>query len=63
VRVKDSEVKKMGVLQTGKERFENLIRKTRMKRSEEKRRLPRERGKNKLLLQLTIPSRRGRRKK
>jgi hypothetical protein len=51
----------MGVLQTGKERYENLIRKTRMKRSEEKNRPPRKRGKNKLLLQLTIPSRRGRR--
>jgi hypothetical protein len=53
----------MGVLQTGKERFENLIRKTRMKRSEEKKSPPRKHGKNKLLLQLTIPSRRGTRKK
>jgi len=53
----------MGVLHTGKERFENLIRKTRMKRSEEKKRPPRKRGKNKLLLQLTIPSRRRTRKK
>jgi hypothetical protein len=52
----------MGVLQTGKERPENLIRKTRMKRSEEKKRPPRKRGKNRLLLHLTIPSRRGRRK-
>jgi hypothetical protein len=52
----------MGVLQTGKERSENLIRKTRMKRTEEKKRPPRKRGKNKLLLQLTIPSRRGRKK-
>jgi len=50
-------------LQTGKERFENLIRKTRMKRSEEKKRPPRKHGKNKLLLQLTIPSRHGTRKK
>jgi len=46
-----------------KERFENIIRKARMKRSEEKRRPPRERGKNKIILQLTITSRRGRRKK
>jgi hypothetical protein len=53
----------MGVLQTEKERSENLIRKTRMKRSEDKKRPPRRRGKNKLLLQLTIPSRRGTRKK
>jgi len=53
----------MGVLQSGKERFENLKRKTRMKRSEEDRRPPRKHEKNKLLLQLTIPSRRGRRKK
>jgi len=34
-----------------------------MKRSEEKKRPPRRHGKNKLVLQLTIPSRRGRRKK
>jgi len=53
----------MGILQTWKERFENLKIKTRMKRGEEKRRPPRKREKNKLLLQLTIPSRRGRRKK
>jgi hypothetical protein len=53
----------MGALQTGKERVENHIRKTRMKRSEDKKRPPRKCGKNKLLLQLTIPSRRGIRKK
>ncbi len=53
----------MGVLHNGKEKFENLIRRTRMKRSEEKKRPLRKNGKNKLLLQLTIPSRRGRRKK
>jgi hypothetical protein len=53
----------MSALQTGKEKFENLLRKTRMKRSEDKKRPPRERGKKKLLLQLTIPSRRGTRKK
>jgi len=53
----------MGVLQTGKERLENLTRKIRMKRSEDKKRPPRKRGKNRLLLQLTIPSRRGTREK
>jgi len=53
----------MGVLHNGKEKFENLIRRTRMKRSEQKKRPPRKGKKNKLLLQLTIPSRRGRRKK
>jgi hypothetical protein len=53
----------MGVLHNGKEKFENLIRRTRMKRSEQKKRPPRKGGKNKLLLHLTIPSRRGRRKK
>ncbi len=53
----------MGVLHNGKEKFENLIRRTRMKRSEQKKRPPKKGEKNKLLLQLTIPSRRGRRKK
>jgi len=53
----------MGVTHNGKEKFENLIRKTRMKRSEQKKRPPRKGEKNKLVLQLTIPSRRGRRKK
>ncbi len=53
----------MGALHSGKEKFDNLIRRTRMKRSEQKKRPPRKSGKNKLLLQLTIPSRRGRRKK
>jgi len=53
----------MGLLHNEKEKFENLIRKTRMKRSEQKKRPPREGEKNKLLLQLTIPSRRGGRKK
>jgi len=52
----------MGVLHNGKEKSENLIRRTRMKRSEQKKRPPRKSGKNKLLLQLTIPSRRGRKK-
>jgi hypothetical protein len=53
----------MGVPHNGKEKFENLIRRTRMKRSEQKKRQPRKGEKKKLLLQLTIPSRRGRRKK
>ena len=53
----------MGVLHKGKEKVENLIRRTRMKRSEQKKRPPKKSGKNKLLLQLTIPSRQGRRKK
>jgi len=53
----------MGVLHNGKERLENLIRKTRMDRSKQKKRPPRKSGKKKLLLRPTIPSRRGRRKK
>jgi hypothetical protein len=53
----------MGVLHNGKEKLDNLKRRTRMKRSEQKKRPPRKSGKNKLSLQLTIPSRRGRRKK
>ena len=53
----------MGVLHNGKEKFENLMRRTRMKRSEQKKRPPKKGKKNKLLLQLTIPSRRGRGKK
>jgi len=53
----------MGILHNKKEKSENLIRRTRMERSKQKKRPPRKSGKNKLLLQLTIPSRRGRRKK
>ena len=53
----------MSVLHKGKEKVENLIRRTRMKRSEQKKRPPRKGEKNKLELQLTIPSRRGRRKR
>lgn len=53
----------MGVLNTGKERNENLLRKARLEKSKQKKRLPRKLGKNKLLLLLTIPSRRGGRKK
>jgi len=53
----------MGVLHNGKERLENLFRKNRMERSKRKRRPPRKRGKSKLLIRQTIPSRRGGRKK
>jgi len=53
----------MGVLHNGKEKLENLIRKTRIQRSEQKKSTQRKSEKNKLILQLTIPSRRGRRKK
>jgi hypothetical protein len=53
----------MGVLHKEKEKVENLTRRTRMKRSEQKKRPPRKGEKNKLLLKLTIPSSRGRRKK
>ena len=53
----------MGVLHSGKEKLENLIKRNRMKRSEQKRRPPRKSGKNKPLLKLTIPSRQGKRKK
>ena len=53
----------MGVLHNGKEKVENLIRRTRMKRSEQKKRPPRKGEKNKLVLKLTIPSRRRGRKK
>ena len=50
-------------LHDGKEKFENLIRKTRIQRSEHKKRTQKKSEKNKIILQLTIPSRRGRRKK
>jgi hypothetical protein len=53
----------MGVLHDGKEKLENLTRRARMKRSEQKKRPPGKSGKNKTSLKLTIPSRRGRRKK
>jgi len=53
----------MGVLHNGKEKSENLKRKTRMKRKEQRKRPPKKSGKGKLSLRLTIPSRRGRRKK
>jgi len=53
----------MSVPQNGKETLENLARKKRMKRSEKKKKQPRKSAKNKSSLKLTIPSRRGRRKK
>ena len=53
----------MGVLHNEKEKLENLIRKTRIQRSEQKKSTQRKSEKNKLILQLTIPSRRGKRKK
>jgi hypothetical protein len=53
----------MGVLRKGIERLENRSRRNRMKRNEKKKRQPEKSGKNKPLTKLTIPSRRGRRKK
>jgi len=53
----------MGVLHNGKEKSENVKRKARMKRSEQKKRPASKGGKNKPSLRLTIPSRRGKRKK
>jgi hypothetical protein len=53
----------MGFLHAGKERLENLSRKTRLQRSKQKKRSSRKLEKNKQVLKLTIPSRRGRRKK
>ena len=53
----------MGGLHNGKEKSDSLIRRIRMKRKKQKKRPPKKSGKNKLLLKLTIPSRRGRRKK
>jgi hypothetical protein len=53
----------MGIPHDGKEKSENLTRRKRMKRSEQKKRPPRKGEKNKPLLQLTIPSRRRKGKK
>ncbi len=53
----------MGGLHNGKEKSDSIIRRIRMKKREQKKRPPRKSGKNKILLKLTIPSRRGRRKK
>jgi hypothetical protein len=53
----------MGILHRGKEKSENIERKARMKRSERKKRPLSKGGKNKPSLRLTIPSRRGKRKK
>ncbi len=53
----------MSVPQNGKETLENLTRRKRMKRSEQKKKKPKKSEKNKSPLKLTIPSRRGRKKK
>ena len=53
----------MSVLQEGKGKLENQERKARMKRKEQKKKQTKKGGKKKPLLQLTIPSRRGKRKK
>jgi len=53
----------MGVLRNGVEKLEDRTRRKRMKRKEQKKRQPEKRGKNKPSIKLTIPSRRGRRKK
>jgi len=53
----------MGILRTGKERNEDFLRKERLKESRQKKRRRRKLGKKKLSLRLTIPSRRGGRKK
>lgn len=52
----------MGTLGDGKEKAENIARKARMKRSEQKKKRPKAGGKKKMQLKLTIPSRRGRKK-
>lgn len=52
----------MGALHDGKEKLENIKRETRMKRKEKKKKQPKKGGKKKFSLQLTIPSRRGRKK-
>jgi hypothetical protein len=53
----------MGVLRKGKERLENRTRRNWLKRKEQKKRRPEKKEKNKPLIKLTIPSRRGKRKK
>ena len=53
----------MGVLRKGKERNDNFLRKARLEKRKQKKKPTRKLGKNKLSLQLTIPSRRGGRKK
>jgi len=53
----------MDVRHNGKEKLENLARRTRMKRSAQKKRQPGKSGKNKPSIKLTIPSRRSKRKK
>jgi hypothetical protein len=53
----------MSVLHDGKEKRENLEREARMKRKGQKKKRAKKGGKKKTSLHLTIPSRRGRRKK
>jgi len=53
----------MSVPHSGKEKLENLMRRKRMKKSEQKKRQSKKSGKSKPSLKLTIPSRRGGRKK
>lgn len=52
----------MGVIHEGKEKFENFLRKSRLKRKEQKKRPPKKAGKKQESFKLTIPSRRGRKK-
>ncbi len=52
----------MGV-QNEKEKLENLKRRTRMKRSEKKKKQPRRKRGKKPSIKLSIPSRRGKKKK
>ncbi len=52
----------MGAIHDRKEKQENLKRKTRMKRKEQKKKRPKKGGKKKITLNLTIPSRKGRKK-
>jgi hypothetical protein len=53
----------MGVLRKGVERLENRTRRNRMKKNEKKKRRPDKSGKDKTEVKLTIPSRRGRKKR
>jgi hypothetical protein len=53
----------MGVLRKGVDRLEDRTRRNRMKRKGQKKRRPEKSGKDKPSIKLTIPSRRGRRKK
>jgi len=53
----------MGISNSGKEKLENLTRKARMKRNEQKKKQTKKGEKKKPSLKLTIPSRRRKRKK